>query len=280
MKKLFFYISVLAISCSPSKKTAQQNNNSETTQSNSQIHTTMPTLLTTTSGVQISITEKGNGIKPSTGDKITVHYTGTLTNGKKFDSSRDRNQPFAFTLGVGQVIKGWDEAFALLQQGDKATLTIPPAAGYGSRAMDSIPANSVLVFDVELLSVKPKITAQPFDVAGKDTVKLSSGLEYIMVKQGSGKPAAPGAKVSVHYTGYLPDKTIFDSSVERGEPIEFRLGEGRVIKGWEQGIALLNVGSKCRLIIPHPLGYGEKGYPPIIPAKATLVFDVELMDVN
>jgi peptidylprolyl isomerase len=168
----------------------------------------------------------------------------------------------------------------MLQQGDKAVITIPPAVGYGERAMDSIPANSILVFDVELLSVKPKISAQPYDVAGKDTTKLPSGLEYIMVKQGAGKAAAPGASVSVHYTGYLADGSIFDSSVERGEPIEFRLGEGRVIKGWEQGISLLNAGSKCRLIIPYPLGYGEQGYPPIIPAKATLVFDVELMDVN
>ena len=146
--------------------------------------------------------------------------------------------------------------------------------------MDSIPANSTLIFEVELISVKPKISAQPYDVAGKDTLKLESGLEYIMVKQGAGKAASPGAKVSVHYTGYLKDGSIFDSSVERGEPIEFRLGEGRVIKGWEQGIALLNVGSKCRLIIPYTLAYGEQGYPPIIPAKATLVFDVELVDVN
>ncbi len=279
MQKVILCVSVFAVACSSSKKTADSkvNSNSVTTQTQTSI---MPTSLTTASGVQIVMHQKGTGIKPNNGDKITVHYTGTLLNGNKFDSSRDRNQPFAFTLGVGQVIKGWDEAFAMLQQGDRATLTIPPAAGYGERAVSGIPANSILIFDVELLSVKPKITPQPFDVAGKDTLKLKTGLEYIMVKQGSGKPAAPGAKVSVHYTGYLQDGSIFDSSVERGEPIEFRLGEGRVIQGWEQGIALLNVGSKCRLIIPYNLGYGEQGYPPVIPAKATLVFDVELMDVN
>jgi len=266
-------IVLLLAACKTTNKTADKN-------SQIIIQQSMSNTLTTPSGVKIEITQKGNGLKASAGDKVTVHYTGKLTNGKKFDSSVDRGQPFAFAVGTGQVIKGWDEAFLMLQVGDKATLTIPAEAGYGSRALDSIPANSTLVFDVELLSVKPKIKAQPFDVAGKDTATLESGLKYIMIKKGAGKAAAAGSNVSVHYTGYLPDGSIFDSSVERGEPIEFRLGEGRVIQGWEQGIALLNVGSQCRLIIPYQLGYGERGYPPVIPAKSTLVFDVELMDVN
>lgn len=240
----------------------------------------MSSPITTSSGLTYIITKKGDGLQPKAGDKVSVHYTGKLTNGDKFDSSVDRGQPFSFTLGVGQVIKGWDEAIALLHVGDKATLTIPPSLGYGSRAMHSIPANSTLIFDVELMAVKPQIKAEPYDVAGKDTVTLPSGLQYIIVKQGVGTKAAPGVEVSVHYTGYLLDGSKFDSSVERGEPIKFQLGAGKVIKGWDQGIALLNVGSKCRLIIPYNLGYGEAGYPPVIPAKSTLVFDVELVDVD
>lgn len=272
----FFFISasVLASSCSTTKNQTQP----------PQTHTTMTEQqeinFSTNSGVQIKITEKGNGIKPATGDRITVHYTGKLTNGTKFDSSVDRSQPFTFTLGIGQVIKGWDDAFAVLQTGDKATIVIPPTLGYGERAAGKIPANSTLIFDVELISVSPKISAQPYDVAGKDTQQLKSGLQYIIVKQGTGKAAAPGANVSVHYTGYLEEGKMFDSSVERGEPITFRLGAGKVIQGWEQGIPLLHVGGKARLIIPYELGYGEQGYPPVIPAKSTLVFDVELVDVN
>lgn len=185
-----------------------------------------------------------------------------------------------FNVGTGQVIKGWDEAFSMLQQGDKAVLTIPPDAGYGSRAVGTIPANSTLIFEVELLRVSPKIVPTPYNVQGKDTVKLPSGLQYIMVKEGTGKTAVSGATVAVHYSGYLEDGSMFDSSVERGEPISFRLGEGRVIQGWEQGIALLKTGSQCRLIIPYQLGYGEQGYPPVIPAKSTLIFDVELLEVN
>jgi peptidylprolyl isomerase len=240
----------------------------------------MESNMVTKSGVKIEITEKGNGIIPSKGDRLTVHYSGKLTNGTKFDSSYDRNQPFTFMVGEGQVIVGWDEAFAQLHQGDKAILTVPAEAAYGNREVGGIPANSTLIFEVELLNVKPKIKAEPYDVKGKDTLKLASGLEYIVLKKGQGKPATVGTMVTVHYSGYLMDGSLFDSSVERGEPIEFRLGEGRVIEGWEQGIALLHVGSKARFIIPYSLGYGEQGYPPVIPAKATLVFDVELIDVN
>lgn len=268
--KLLF--TALLFSCKNTKQTIVNNNTMPQTQED--------IILTTPSGVTIKLTKKGDGLKPSTGDKITVHYKGRLTDGTVFDSSYDRNQPFSFTLGTGQVIQGWDDAFAMMQTGDQAEIIIPPALGYGSHANGKIPANSTLIFNVELISVKQKITAVPYNVDGMDTVETKSGLKYIMVKKGAGKQAAPGTNVSVHYTGYLTDGTKFDSSVERGEPITFRLGEGRVIQGWEQGIALLNVGGRTRLIIPYSLGYGEKGYPPVIPAKATLIFDVELVDVN
>ena len=236
--------------------------------------------MTTESGVEIKITHKGKGARPSQGDRVIVHYTGKLEDGTKFDSSVDRDEPFRFNVGAGQVIRGWDEAFMMLEQGDKATLTIPAEAGYGKRAVGIIPANSTLVFDVELLEVIPKIKVVPYNVDGLEKQKLPSGLEYIMLKKGNGKSATQGSTVSVHYSGYLEDGTLFDSSVERGEPIEFMLGTGRVIQGWEQGIQLLNVGSQCRLIIPYQLGYGKQGYPPVIPEEATLVFDVELMDVK
>lgn len=97
----------------------------------------------------------GTGKEAVAKKQITVHYTGTLTNGKKFDSSLDRNQPFSFTLGVGQVIRGWDEGFAGMKVGGKRKLTIPSNMGYGERgAGDVIPPNSTLIFDVELLDVK------------------------------------------------------------------------------------------------------------------------------
>lgn len=233
---------------------------------------------TTESGLMYKIIHEGNGQRAKAGDMVSVHYTGKLTNDTVFDSSHNRNQPIKFKLGAGQVIKGWDEGIALLNVGDKAIFTIPPDLGYGSRAMGPIPANSTLIFEVELVQIieRPK----PFDVKGKDTLTTASGLKYIKLNTTEGEAPKAGDRVFVHYTGFFEDGKIFDSSVERGQVFNFMLGQGQVIAGWDEGIALLKKGEKARLIVPYTLGYGENGYPPYIPAKATLIFDVELMDVT
>lgn len=109
---------------------------------------------TTPSGLRYVDYGGGNGREARSGDRVTVHYTGTLENGQKFDSSRDRNQPFAFDLGRGQVIKGWDEGVAGMRVGDKRRLVIPSDLGYGARGAGGvIPPNATLVFDVELLDI-------------------------------------------------------------------------------------------------------------------------------
>lgn len=111
-------------------------------------------------------------------------------------------------------------------------------------------------------------------------MKTDSGLEYTETQAGTGEQAAAGKTVRVHYTGKLPDGKVFDSSYSRGEPIEFPLGAGRVIRGWDEGIALMKVGGKATLTIPPDLAYGERGAGGVIPPNATLVFDVELIEVK
>ncbi len=107
----------------------------------------------TDSGLGIKILKKGTGVVPKAGQNISVHYTGFLTNGETFDSSVKRGKPFKFQLGKGQVIKGWDEAFATLNVGSKALIKIPPKLGYGARQRGPIPANSIMFFEVELIGV-------------------------------------------------------------------------------------------------------------------------------
>lgn len=106
------------------------------------------------SGLKVEDLKVGTGNEATAGKEVSVHYTGTLTNGQKFDSSKDRNEPFTFKLGAGQVIKGWDQGVAGMKVGGVRKLTIPPELAYGSRQVGPIPANSTLIFEVELLGVK------------------------------------------------------------------------------------------------------------------------------
>src|ERR1700746_4124347 len=127
-------------------------------------------------------------------------------------------------------------------------------------------------------TVRPNSSA-PTKVTG-DGVKTDSGLQYWDIKIGLGPFAKAGDHVKVHYTGWLTTGKKFDSSVDAKPPYEFQLGQGEVIKGWDEGVAGMKVGGKRQLRIPPDLAYGQKGYPGVIPPNATLVFDVQLVDVQ
>jgi peptidylprolyl isomerase len=109
---------------------------------------------------------------------------------------------------------------------------------------------------------------------------MTDSLKIEDVQLGDGAEAASGKRVTVHYVGTLTDGSKFDSSRDRGEGFTFRLGAGEVIKGWDQGVAGMKIGGLRKLTIPHQLAYGERGYPPVIPPRATLVFEVELLEVR
>ena len=237
--------------------------------------------MTTASGLQYTEIVAGTGETPKPGDIVSVHYTGTLTNGVVFDSSYGRGQPIQFPLGQGRVIAGWDEGIGLMKTGGKARLIIPPALGYGAQGAGGvIPPNATLVFDVELVGIQAGSAAAPTVVDAADYITTTSGMKYHDFVVGSGATPTSGQQVLVHYTGWLLNGAKFDSSLDRGEPFAFNIGVGQVIPGWDEGVMSMRVGGKRQLVIPAALGYGARGAGGVIPPNATLVFEVELLEVR
>ena len=140
--------------------------------------------------------------------------------------------------------------------------------------MHSVPAT---LLSLSLLAGLAPAQNRPIP-ADTQIVTTASGLKYSVLAEGSGARPKSGSLVTVHYSGWLTDGTPFDSSVERGEPFQFTLGNGSVIKGWDEGVALMQKGSRFKLTVPYDLAYGEQGMPPVIPPKSTLIFEVELLD--
>lgn len=231
----------------------------------------------TASGLASVVLQAGKGgEKPGARDRVQVHYTGWTSDGKMFDSSVARGEPTSF--GLNQVIAGWTEGLQLMTVGEKRRLWIPAELAYANRP--GRPAGQ-LTFDVELLGFEkaPEPPAVPMDVAKPpaNAKKTESGIAYRVLKKGTKtrRPSATSA-VRVHYSGWTTDGKMFDSSVERGEPMTFRLNQ--VIPGWTEGVQLMVEGEKTRFWIPGKLAYGDEPQRPGMPA-GTLVFDVELLEI-
>ncbi len=394
------------------------------------------TIKTTQSGLQYEVLEEGTGGQPSINNRVLVHYTGTLINGKVFDDSRTQEKPVAFDLTA--VIKGWREGIPLMRVGARYRFFIPPGLAYGAGGPYSIPPNSLLIFDVELIDIFKEtgpetaisklsyayghmvgtalldlnFTANETNVeqfvqgfskgfkadpatiqavenrikarmaSGKSSIDKEvafqiangigytpsaglvqaanalpkdfdyqalgegyeiglqqkdplynpeemakvleayatskknnaesvpdvanesersenikrgniflqengkkegiitrpSGLQYKVIKEGTGAQPTLNSTVTTHYVGQLIDGTVFDSSVKRGQPASFPLKA--VIKGWQEGIPLMKKGGKYRFFIPANLAYGNRAMGTIIPAGSTLIFEVELLEVE
>jgi peptidylprolyl isomerase len=237
---------------------------------------------TTASGLQYVISEEGDGAAPEEGEVVTVHYTGFLTDGTKFDSSVDNDQPIAFLLGFGRVIPGWDEGIALMHVGDKGRLIIPPNLAYGSQGAGGvIPPDATLVFDVELISVHPAAPANPPDFDAEDLTITESGLQFLVLSDGNGASPEVGDQVVIEYTGWLEEGGKFDSSLDNGRPLVFGIGINQVIPGMDEGVSGMQVGERRLLVIPAALAYGDAGAGGgIIPPNATLIFEVELLEIS
>jgi peptidylprolyl isomerase len=233
-------------------------------------------------GIEIFDEKEGSGKELHTGMELTFHYTGWLLNGHKFGSSKDMGKSAKTVLGAGKLVKGLEMGLESLKQGGVRWLRLSPSMAYGPAAMSNIPANSTLIFRIQadLVEVDGELANSMDFFPNASSIKWidsQEGLKYFIEKAGSGKPVQAGEVIKAHYTGWLSDGTKFDSSRDRGEPISLELGAGRVIRGWDLGLAGMRRGEKRLLLIPPSLGYGSRGGGPI-PPDATLIFAVEMMN--
>ncbi|AWM14714.1 peptidylprolyl isomerase [Flavobacterium sp. NRK F10] len=180
----------------------------------------------------------------------------------------------------GHVVEGQDVVDAIAQ-GDRIDSVEIIRVGEEAKKWNAIEAFRTFEGSREQrIAEEKKQAEEALEKLAAGFQKTESGLRYQIIQKGNGKKPQKGSKVSVHYQGALDNGMVFDSSYKRKEPIEFTLGVGQVIEGWDEGIALLQVGDKARFVIPSYLGYGSRGAGGVIPPNATLVFDVELMDVK
>jgi len=267
------------------------------------------TVQPSTTGIYYLETKKGNGKSAVKDGYVTAHYTVYLLSGEKLFSTVERGEPVDFKFGSQFENKGFQEVISMMREGGKANAIVPSAMAFGARGAGSVvPPFSTLYYEVELIKIMTndefekkqadKNAKQQAEAAQKEkgegaaiqkylkdnnitpTTILPSGLIYVEKQAGSGPKPLDGKKVKVQYTGKLLDGTEFDSSIKRGQPYEFPLGRRAVIEGWDLGIALMKEGGKATLIIPSKLAYQDKAQGDVIKPFSTLVFDVELVEVE
>jgi len=275
---IFFAISILFFS-SCLKEEEERTREDEINELAEYLVTNNINAIPTWTGLYFLEDSVGTGVKPDYYDTVVIEYHASLMDGTTLGSSEITGEAFNFNLWDWGIIHGLNEAVSYMNEGSKARAIIPSPLAFGAYSSGVIEPYSTLLYDLELIEVRPGNPVEPFSTEDSLLNTTSSGLQYYIVEQGEGEMLHTGNTVMVHYTGYFSDGNIFDSSVKRESPAEFTVGLGDIIPGLYEGMLLMKVGEKFRFIIPSDLGYGEEGSFPIIPPNSTLTFDVEVLEI-
>lgn len=237
---------------------------------------------TTASGLRVTEIVEGEGASPVDGEIVSIHYTAWYLDGDEFDSTRKNGEPMKFLKGKSQLLPGLEEGVASMRKGGRRILVLPPELAFGKEGSPPVvPPDQWVKFDVELIDIEPgPPRILPWNDAGLEVMLSPTGLQYVDFEVGGGDFPGLGSTVVVNYTGFLDDGTLFDSSYYQGMPLEFELSPENLIPGWIEGLLTMQAGGKRKLIIPPFLGYGRQGFGKSIPPDATLIYDIELLEVR
>ena len=249
------------------------------------------------SGVYIIPMEKGKGRCPVKGEKVELDFSATLLDGQSVGSTFDSPEKLSFVLGEGNTIQGWEEVVPRMHLGERVKAIIPFDLAYGERAVGSIPAYSNLVYDIKLLKITSAAELKAenekamqalkadsekafFDYlkANEITDYTASGLFFSKLVKTEGAQPQEGQTARIKFEATYLDGTPLGDSEQLGDYYDVVVGEGKVLKGLEEGVAMMRVGEKARFVLPYTLAYGTNAFGSI-PAYSNLVFDVELLDV-
>jgi len=241
-------------------------------------------------GVFYRIDKKGKGENLKAGQNVKMHYILENLQGKKIDATYDRGEPITVTLGIGQLILGWEEGLRYFNVGSSGELIIPSPLAYGEQgqAQSNIEPNEILVFKIEIIGLYDEVKQLASDAEkirdylARGSIKAKQtkeGVYYKITKKGKGPKPESGQTMIIDYTGRLLDGTVFDSSIDRDQPFSFVLGAGQVIQGWEIGLQYFNKGSKGLIFIPSTLAYRDHQVGNI-PPNSVLIFDVQVLDIQ
>lgn len=220
-------------------------------------------------GTKISFLKHGKGQELNKGEMVEINYKTFLPDGKQIDGNEILGKPLSYFIGINMSVKGWDEVFLKLHEGDKIKLHLPSEKAYGKKGFGTmVPPDTDLDFEIEVLKrVKP--------------VTTKSGLKYFyLVKKEEGKPVKEGGNIDIHYYAWLyKTGKLYDTSHNGGKSYRFTVGGGEEIQCWEEIVKIMHEGEKILMVAPPEMAYAEKGVPEMVPPNSTLVFVMELMKV-
>jgi len=236
--------------------------------------------ITTDSGLKYRVLVEGQeGPQPKPNDRVTFHYAGWLEDGTKFDSTFDRNTPLKLKMNQW-MLTGWKETLLLMTPGMKLLVIVPPELGYGVRGRPpKIPANATLTFEIELISIKTGPKLPEFSKGNPEAQKTTeSGLIYEPLKKSAGELPKDGEMVKINFAFWDEEGKLLDCSEHHGMEMRFPLGK-HGYKIFNEGVAMLEVGSRYRFIVPPDLAFGSRGAGALVPPNATTIWELELVKI-